>query len=161
MELAFEILREAGLRMPRTIGTALSVVGTLVIGQAAVEAGLVSAVMVIVVALTAISSFVFPAYNMASAFRILRFPMLILAASFGLFGIAVGSAILILHLCSLRTFGVPYMSPFGPFIPVDQKDVILRFPRWALISRPRLINQKNPIRIKDDLTRELKSENKK
>lgn len=156
MELAFEILREAGLRMPRTIGTALSVVGTLVIGQAAVEAGLVSAVMVIIVSLTAISSFVFPAYSMASAFRILRFPMIGLAATFGLFGIIIGLFALILHLCSLRSFGVPYMSPLGPFIPVDQKDAILRFPRWALLSRPRLINQKNPIRIKNELTQKLK-----
>ncbi|QNK89126.1 spore germination protein [Sporosarcina sp. resist] len=158
MELAFEILREAGLRMPRTIGTALSVVGTLVIGQAAVEAGFVSAVMVIVVSLTAISGFVFPAYGMSSAFRILRFPMIVLAATFGLFGIIVGLFALILHVCSLRTFGVPYMSPFGPFNPADQKDAILRFPRWALLSRPRLINKKNPIRIKDELTQKLKPE---
>ncbi|MGN7407938.1 spore germination protein [Sporosarcina sp. SAFN-010] len=158
MELAFEILREAGLRMPRTIGTALSVVGTLVIGQAAVEAGFVSAVMVIVVSLTAISSFVFPAYGMSSAFRILRFPMIVLAATFGLFGIMIGLFALILHLCSLRTFGVPYMSPFGPFIPADQKDAILRFPRWALLSRPHLINKKNTIRIKDEHTQKLKSE---
>lgn len=156
MELAFEILREAGLRMPRTIGTALSVVGTLVIGTAAVEAGVVSAVMVIVVSITAICSFVFPSYGMANTFRILRFPMIALAATFGLFGIIVGILILILHLCSLQTFGVPYMTAFGPFVLTDQKDAILRFPRWALISRPRLINKKNPIRIKDKLTQKLK-----
>ncbi|MEK5037115.1 spore germination protein [Sporosarcina sp. FSL K6-3457] len=156
MELAFEILREAGLRMPRTVGTALSVVGTLVIGQAAVEAGLVSAVMVIVVSLTAISSFVFPAYSMSSAFRMLRFPMIVLAATFGLFGIVIGLFALTLHLCSLRTFGVPYMSPFTPYEPADQKDAILRFPRWALLSRPRLINQKNPIREQNKLTHKLK-----
>jgi len=143
MEVAFEILREAGLRMPRTIGPAVSVVGTLVIGQAAVEAGIVSAAMVIVVAITAISSFVFPSYSMSNAFRILRFPMMGLAASFGLFGIIVGIIALVLHLCSLRTFGVPYMSPFAPMIPVDQKDAVIRLPRWALFSRPRLINKTN------------------
>lgn len=143
MELAFEILREAGLRMPRTIGPAVSVVGTLVIGQAAVEAGIVSAAMVIVVAITAISSFVFPSYSMSNAFRILRFPMMGLAASFGLFGIIVGIIAIVLHLCSLRTFGVPYMSPFAPMIPDDQKDAVIRLPRWALFSRPRLINQTN------------------
>ncbi|MBE1555984.1 spore germination protein [Sporosarcina limicola] len=156
MELAFEILREAGLRMPRTIGTALSVVGTLVIGQAAVEAGLVSAVMVIVVSLTAISGFVFPSYSMSSTIRMLRFPMIGLAATFGLFGIIVGLIALILHLCSLRTFGVPYMSPFAPLILTDQKDTILRFPRWALLSRPRLINEKNMIRVENELTQKLK-----
>ncbi|MNI24737.1 Spore germination protein A1 [compost metagenome] len=146
MELAFEILREAGIRMPRTIGPAVSVVGTLVIGQAAVEAGIVSAAMVMVVALTAISSFVFPSYSMSNAFRMLRFPMMGLAASFGLFGVFVGIIAILLHLCSLRTFGVPYMSPFAPMIPEDQKDAIFRFPRWALFTRPRLINQTNVIR---------------
>lgn len=146
MEVAFEVLREAGLRMPRVIGPAVSVVGTLIIGQAAVEAGIVSAAMVIVVAITAISSFIFPSYSMSNTFRILRFPMMGLAASFGLFGIFVGVIAILLHLCSLRSFGVPYMSPFAPMIPADQKDAIFRFPQWAMFSRPRLISQKNVIR---------------
>jgi len=146
MELAFEILREAGLRMPRTIGPAVSIVGTLVIGSAAVEAGIVSAAMVIVVSTTAISSFVFPSYSMSNAFRMLRFPLMGLAGSFGLFGILAGIIAIVLHLCSLRTFGVPYMSPFAPFVPVDQKDAIIRMPHWALFSRPRLISQRDIIR---------------
>ncbi|MDR6882465.1 spore germination protein [Bacillus sp. 3255] len=146
MEVAFEVLREAGLRMPRVIGPAVSVVGTLVIGQAAVEAGIVSAAMVIVVAVTAISSFIFPSYNMSNTFRMLRLPMMGLAASFGLFGIFVGVIAILLHLCSLRSFGVPYMSPFAPMIALDQKDAIFRFPRWAMFSRPRLISQKNVTR---------------
>ncbi|TQR19005.1 spore germination protein [Psychrobacillus vulpis] len=143
MELAFEILREAGLRMPRTIGPAVSIVGTLVIGQAAVEAGIVSAAMVIVVSITAICSFLFPSYALSNAIRILRFPLMILAGMFGLFGVVIGMIALTLHLCSLRSFGVPYMSPLAPFIPSDQKDTILRFPRWAQLTRPRLINKKN------------------
>ncbi|MGM1022625.1 MAG: spore germination protein [Bacillota bacterium] len=143
MELTFEILREAGVRMPKYIGAAVSIVGTLVIGQAAVEAGIVSAAMVIVVSITAISSFVLPAYNMSIAFRMLRFPLMGLAASFGLFGIIVGGIALILHMCSLRSFGVPYMSPFAPLIPSDTKDAIFRLPHWMIITRPRLINQKN------------------
>ncbi|CEH28532.1 spore germination protein [Aneurinibacillus migulanus] len=146
MEVTFEILREAGLRMPRAIGQAVSIVGTLVIGQAAVEAGIVSAAMVIVVSITAISNFTFPAYNMSIAVRMLRFPIMGLAASFGLFGIIVGIIALVLHLCSLRSFGIPYMTPFAPFIPADQKDTIFRLPQWALVSRPRLINQKNVVR---------------
>lgn len=143
MELTFEILREAGVRMPRYIGAAVSIVGTLVIGQAAVEAGIISAAMVIVVSITAISSFVLPAYNMSIAFRMLRFPLMGLAASFGLFGIIVGGIALILHMCSLRSFGVPYMTPFAPLIPTDSKDAIFRLPHWMMLSRPRLINQKN------------------
>lgn len=143
MEVAFEILREAGLRMPRTIGPAVSVVGTLVIGQAAVEAGIVSPAMVIVVSVTAISSFVFPSYSMANAFRMLRFPLMGLAASFGLFGIIVGLIAMVLHLCSLRSFGVPYMSPIAPLIPSDMKDTIFRLPHWMMLSRPRLMSNKN------------------
>jgi spore germination protein KA len=143
MEVTFEILREAGLRMPKAIGPAVSVVGTLVIGQAAVEAGIVSAAMVIVVSITAISSFVFPASNMSMAVRMLRFPLMGLAASFGIFGIIIGIIALVLHLCSLRSFGVPYMSPFAPIIVDDLKDTIFRVPHWAMSSRPRLISQKN------------------
>jgi len=146
MELAFEILREAGLRMPRTIGPAVSIVGTLVIGQAAVDAGVVSAVMVIIVALTAICSFLFPAYGLSNTIRVLRFPLMILAAMFGLFGVMFGIIIIILHLCSIRSFGVPYLSPFAPFIIQDQKDAFLLLPRRFLLTRPRLVNQKNVVR---------------
>ncbi|RCX13281.1 spore germination protein KA [Fontibacillus phaseoli] len=148
MEVTFEILREAGLRLPKNIGSAISIVGTLVIGQAAVEAGIISAAMVIVVAITAISSFVLPAFNMSIAFRMLRFPLMALAGSFGLYGIFIGATTLILHLCSLRSFGVPYMAPFAPLIPDDQKDAVLRLPQWMLMTRPRLINKDNVTRRK-------------
>ncbi|MGM7701773.1 spore germination protein [Pseudalkalibacillus sp. Hm43] len=143
MEVTFEILREAGIRMPRAVGQAISIVGALVLGQAAVQAGLVSPTMVIVVSITAISNFVFPSYDMALSVRILRFGFMILAATFGLFGIAVGLFLLLLHLCSLRSFGMPYMSPIGPFSLKEQKDAVFRFPRRWLITRPRLISQIN------------------
>jgi spore germination protein KA len=146
MEITFEILREAGIRMPRAVGPAISIVGALVLGEAAVKAGIVSPVMVIVVSITAISSFVSPTYNMAIAVRILRFLFMTLAATFGLFGIALGLIAMVLHLCSLRSFGIPYMAPMAPFIWNDQKDVIVRSPIWNMFSRPRLINQKNIIR---------------
>ncbi|MCY9665775.1 spore germination protein [Paenibacillus alginolyticus] len=143
MEITFEILREAGIRMPRAVGQSVSIVGALVIGQAAVEAGIVTAAMVIVVSITAIASFVSPNFNMAIAVRILRFPIMLLAATFGLYGITVGLVALVFHLCSLRSFGVPYLTPFAPFIAVDQKDAIFRVPLWGMFSRPRLISQKN------------------
>lgn len=146
MEVCFEILREAGLRMPKAISQAVSIVGTLVIGSAAVEAGFVSAAMVIVVAITAIASFVVSNYDLAIAIRMLRFPFMAIAASFGLFGIIVGLIAMVLHMCSLRSFGVPYMAPFGPFIMDDQKDAIFRLPRWAMSKRPRLISQNNIVR---------------
>ena len=147
MEVSFEILREAGLRMPKAIGQAVAIVGTLVIGSAAVEAGFVSAAMVIVVAITAIASFIVSNYELAIAIRMLRFPFMAIAASFGLFGIIVGFIALVLHMCSLRSFGVPFMAPFGPFIKEDQKDAVFRFPKWAQSTRPRLISQTNNTRV--------------
>ncbi|WP_281890331.1 spore germination protein [Paenibacillus sp. YYML68] len=146
MELAFEILREAGIRMPRSIGQAISVVGALVIGQAAVEAGIISAAMVIVVSMTAISNFVFPSFSMAISVRILRFSMMTLAATFGLFGITIGLLALVIHLCSLRSFGVPYMTPFAPFNSEGQKDMVIRLPHWLLNQRPTSISPSNPHR---------------
>jgi spore germination protein KA len=148
MEVSFEILREASLRMPKAIAQSISIVGTLVIGTAAVDAGIISAAMVIVVAITAVSSFVLPSMAMSMTIRMLRFPMMALGASFGLFGIIVGSIAIIIHMCSLRSFGVPYMSPFAPFISEDIKDTIIRVPQWAMFKRPRLYNQKNLVREK-------------
>jgi len=141
MEVTFEILREAGVRLPKTVGQAVSIVGALVIGQAAVEAGLVSPAMVIVVAITAISNFVIPSFNMGISIRILRFLLMIFGATFGLFGVFVGVVAIVQHLCSMRSFGVPYMAPMSPLIPQDQKDVILRLPQWGLLTRPRLISR--------------------
>lgn len=128
MEVTFEILREAGIRMPRTIGQAVSIVGTIVIGQAAVEAGIVSAAMVIVVAITAISSFVIPAYNLAIPIRIVRFIFMLLATTFGSYGITIGWVLLLIHLCHLNSFGVPYMGPIAPYRKRAARDAILRFP---------------------------------
>ncbi|WP_051250381.1 spore germination protein [Paenibacillus harenae] len=146
MEVTFELLREAGVRLPRAVGQSISIVGALVIGQAAVEAGFVSAAMVIVVSITAISSFIIPAYNMAIAIRILRFGMMGLAASFGLFGILAGIILIVQHLCHLRSFGVPYMSPYAPVIQEDTKDAAIRVTWRDMITRPRSISRKNPIR---------------
>ncbi|UKS31195.1 spore germination protein [Paenibacillus sp. HWE-109] len=143
MEITFEILREAGVRMPRAVGSAISIVGTLVIGQAAVQAGIVSAAMVIVVSITAMASFVIPAYNMSISIRILRFPLMVLGATFGLYGIVLGIILIVLHLCSLHSFGVPYMSALAPFQLSEQKDTLFRLPRWAMVSRPYSITRKN------------------
>ena len=143
METTFEILREAGVRMPRAIGQAVSIVGALVIGQAAVEAGLVSPGMVIVVAITAISNFSFPAYNMGIAVRILRFPLMALAAVAGLYGIFIGLGLMLVHLCGLKSFGVPFMAPFAPYNRFDQKDALIRLPKFGLSQRVQSIGTKN------------------
>ncbi|WP_240041075.1 spore germination protein [Paenibacillus ginsengarvi] len=148
MEITYEILREAGVRMPRTVGQAVSIVGTLVIGQAAVEAGIVSAVMVIIVSITAISSYVIPSSGMSISVRMIRFVLMGLAASIGFYGILVGLIILVLHLSSLSSFGVPYMSPFGPYVREDLKDTLFRVPWPSMIRRPKSIETKDVIRQK-------------
>lgn len=128
MEITFEILREAGIRMPRTIGQAVSIVGTIVVGQAAVEAAIVSPAMVIVVAITAISSFVIPTYSMSIPLRMLRFVFMGLAAVLGVYGLTIGAILLTVHLSSLHSFGVPYLRPIAPFNKEEQSDAVLRFP---------------------------------
>ncbi|MNI28282.1 Spore germination protein A1 [compost metagenome] len=148
MEITYEILREAGVRMPRTVGQAVSIVGTLVIGQSAVQAGIISAVMVIIVSITAISSYVIPASSMSITVRMLRFVFMVLAASFGVYGIMIGVIGLILHLCKLHSFSFPYMSAFAPLNIKDQKDTLFRFPWPKMLTRPNFINIKNKYRQK-------------
>ncbi|MBS4007093.1 MAG: spore germination protein [Clostridium sp.] len=113
MEAMFEVLREAGVRLPKTVGQAVSIVGGLVIGDASIRAGLVSPSMVIVVAVTAISTFALPAFNASIALRILRFPLIILAGLMGLYGVIFGLLIILIHLAGLQSFGVPYLSPLA------------------------------------------------
>ncbi|GED60295.1 spore germination protein [Brevibacillus formosus] len=146
MEFTFEMLREAGVRMPRAVGSAISIVGALVLGEAAVQAGLVSPATVIVVSITAITSFVFPSFSMSIPIRLLRFGLIALAASFGFIGIFVGMIALCIHLCTLRSFGVPYMAPLAPMNLADQKDTLLRIPIWMMHTRPHFLRQKNSVR---------------
>ncbi|MBP2654599.1 MAG: spore germination protein [Firmicutes bacterium] len=152
MEFTFEILREAGIRMPRAIGPAISIVGALVIGQAAVEAGIISAAMVIVVSITAISSFAVPNYEMSNAIRAIRFVLMFLAGILGLYGVFMGLIILTLHLCKIKSLGIPYMTPIAPKIKGGNRDTIFRFPLWKLKLKPsgfhgtdRGIEQRYPI----------------
>ncbi|MWC31295.1 spore germination protein [Paenibacillus sp. MMS18-CY102] len=122
MELSFEVLREAGIRMPRALGPAISIVGALVLGQAAVQAGIVSTAMLIVVSITGIASFATPAYNLAIAVRLIRLLFMIMAATLGFYGIVVTLIVMLAHLSSLRSFGVPYLSSFNPFRPNIPKE---------------------------------------
>jgi spore germination protein KA len=136
MEITFEILREAGVRMPRAVGQTVSIVGALVIGQAAAEAGIISNIMVIIVAITAIANFVFPNYSFANASRLIRFILIIVASILGLYGVLLVLVFMVAHLSSLRSFGVPYLAPVAPFIVEDQKDVFVRLPIWSMNKRP-------------------------
>lgn len=146
MEITFEALREAGLRLPQQVGSAVSIVGALVIGEAAVSAGIVSAPMVIVVSITGIASFTIPRFPLAFALRMLRFPMILLAGTLGLLGIMLGIITIVIHLCTLRSFGVPYLSPMAPMKVKDWKDVLIRAPWWKLNTRPHLTGEYNETR---------------
>jgi spore germination protein KA len=143
LESTLEVLREAGTRLPRSIGSAVSIVGALVIGQAAVQAGLVSPLMVIIVAGTGIASFTLPAYNLGMALRLLRFPLMVLAGSLGLFGVLFGVILITIHATSLHSFGMPYLSPLAPFQTANLKDLFTRVPWWAMDKRPAGISRLN------------------
>lgn len=136
MQIVLELLREAAIRLPGPIAQTIGIVGGLVIGTAIVEANLVSNMMIIVVALTAISSFAVPSYEMSMSIRLLGFPLMLLSASFGFIGLVFGLAIILIHLCGLETFGTPYFSPLAPFRFNELKDSIIRLPRWLLGRRP-------------------------
>lgn len=136
MEISFEALREASLRIPKAIGQAVSIIGALIIGTAAVQAGIASAAMVIIVSMTGIASFIIPHYDLGLAFRLLRFPIMLLAGVFGLFGVACGMILIYFHLIELRSFGLPYMEPLTPRNAGDLKDVFVRAPWWAMRSLP-------------------------
>lgn len=143
MEITFEALREAGIRLPGPANQTVGIVGVLVIGDAAVRAGLVSPVTVVIIAVTAVSSFGIPSYDMGYSFRILRFVMLILGALLGLYGILLGLLLLMFHLASLKSFGVYYLSPAAPLSLNGIKDFIARLPWWTMNKRPAFSNPNN------------------
>jgi spore germination protein len=143
MEITFEALREAGVRLPKAVGSAISIVGALVIGQAAVAAGMASAPMVIIVSITGIASFCIPRYNFAISIRLLRFPLIILAGTIGLFGIVIGLIAIAIHLSSLRSFGKPYLAPIAPFDGQGFLDTFIRAPRWMMTKRPMQYSKAN------------------
>ncbi|GGA03933.1 putative membrane protein YfkQ [Paenibacillus marchantiophytorum] len=147
MEFMFEVLREASNRLPKQIGSAVSIVGALVIGQSAVQAGIVSAPMVIIVATTGIASFTIPRYSMGFAFRLLRFPILILGSIFGLYGIVLAALLMLIHMVTLHSFGVPYLAPVTPQVFYSLKDTLIRAPRWMLRKRMPFLSGSNNTRI--------------
>ena len=145
MTVTLEILQEAGLRLPKPIGQTIGIVGALIIGEAAVKAGLVSPLMVIIIGLTAVASYAIPTFDLGLAVRLIRFPLMILAGILGFFGVSVGLYLLLIHLLSLRSFGVPYLSPIAPLrIRALLQDTFVRAPWWALKRRPQLIDVEEP-----------------
>jgi len=136
LEATFELLREAGLRLPRAVGPAVSIVGALIIGDAAVRAGLVSTPMVVVIAFTGIASFVSPSYNAGIIIRITRFAFLFASAMLGFLGIIIVLLVMIVRMVSLSSFGLPYMAPMAPLSWRQMTDIIVRRPWFKNIQRP-------------------------
>jgi spore germination protein KA len=150
MEILFELLREAGIRLPRAIGPAISIVGALVLGDAAIRAGLVSPPVVIIVSLTAIASFTVPNFAFGIAARLLRFIFIFLGGAFGLFGIQFGGLLILSYMSSVRSFGYPFLAPVAPLIIQSFKDLAFRAWRWRMISRPLLLGVREPVRQPGD-----------
>ncbi len=142
MLISFEVLREAGLRLPRPVGQSISIVGALIVGEAAVSAGLVGAPLVIAVALTAVTGFVVPMQSDAAS--ILRILSMILAAVLGGYGIGMGILATLIHLAALKSFGVPYFEGFAP--SSDLQDSMIRLPLWTMKKRPKDIAQGDVVR---------------
>lgn len=142
VEILVEFIREGGLRLPSKIAQTISIVGGIIIGDAAIEARVVSPTTLLVIGITTVSSFIIPNYEMSYTLRLLRFPMLILANLMGIFGIATGYIILLVHLFSLNSFGIPYLT----LLKNDLKDIFIRVPMWQMNPRPESLPSNNPIR---------------
>lgn len=145
---AYEILREAGTRMPRSVGQAISVVGAIVLGQAAVNAGLVSAPMVIVISVTAVASFALPSSDLYAAILVPRIIFLLLGGSLGLLALSTGLLFFAAKLISKRSFGVPYMEPWAPFVRSEFLDSVIRKPLWAKTKRSKIVTDKETYKQK-------------
>jgi spore germination protein len=148
LEVTIELLREAGARLPTKIGQTIGIVGGIVIGQAAVDAGFTSNILIIAVAISAIASFVIPSYIMSASIRLIRFGFIILAGIWGNFGIVVGIAFIIIHLSGVTNVGTSYVTPVAPFYKKDWLDTFVRGPLWALRKRPVLSKSPNMKRNK-------------
>ncbi len=146
MSITFEILRESDTRMPSNMGTAVSILGGLVLGDAAVSAGIISPIMIIVIAISAISGLMFSSIELISAIRWWRIIMMLIATFFGIYGIFLGSIFLIIKLAGLSSFGKPYLAPFAPIILSEQKDALVKIKQKGIKKRNPLLTRKNKIR---------------
>lgn len=142
LEVAFELIREGGVRVPSVIGQTLGIVGALILGQAAVAAGLVSPILVIVVSVTALGNFAIPNYSLALAIRIERFLFIFAGAILGIYGVSVVFFILAVMTCNMKSFGVPFFTPVAPRTKTNP-DVIIKYPIWMQKNRPDGLNSPN------------------
>jgi hypothetical protein len=142
MEIVIEFLREGGLRLPPKIAATISIVGGIIIGNAAIESKVVSPSTLLIIGISTVASFIIPNYEMALSIRVIKFFMLVLSDALGFLGIAIGCYFLLVHAFSLKSMGVPYLT----FSKQDMKDTFIRFPLYKLNKRPDEIPNKDPIR---------------
>lgn len=159
MEFVVEVLREAGIRLPTSVAGTLGIVGGIILGDAAIRSNLVSPVMVVVITITTVCNFVLPNYSMTLVMRLLRFFLILLAATFGGYGIALGLLVILTHLARLESFSVPYLSPFAPARVRDMKDALIRMPIWKLSKRPLSIPHEDDTRAVNNREKSGKREN--
>lgn len=149
MEFSMAFLTEAIVRLPKAIGATIGIVGGLIIGQAAVSAGIVSPIMIIIVSITVLTGFVIPNYQVSTAFRLVRYLIIIAATIAGLYGIMLGLMVLLIHLTRLKSFGIPYLSPAVGTEKGDLKDMFIRFPIRYLKTRPKYMKTGDKIRQRE------------
>jgi spore germination protein KA len=142
MEISFELIREAGARVPVPLGATISIMGALILGQAAVQAGIVSPILVIVVAITGLASYAIPESSTNYMVRISRFLFVVAGAFMGFYGLSLLFMIIVAYLVSLKSFNIPFLSPKAPYSP-SSKDMILRRPMWKQWLRPTFINPRD------------------
>lgn len=149
--ITFELLREAGQRMPKPFhGPVITLLGMLIIGQMATQAGLVGPLTIIVIAVAGFTNFILPNYAFQQVIRYLSIPMLLLGGLLGFMGILIGLMVMLTHLINVRSFGVPYLSPISPARKEGWKDVFLRAPKWALETRDPAMGVPNVRRSRDN-----------
>jgi len=151
MELAFELLREAGIRLPSPVSSTIGIVGGIIIGQAAVEAGIVSPSVVIVSALTGICTFVIPNIALVSGLRLTKYIVLLFSSLLGLYGFWLALILMLIHMASLKSFHIPFLYPFCSASINDYNDLedsIFRLPLWFMKKRPIFSNDKHRQREK-------------
>ncbi|MGC4379368.1 spore germination protein, partial [Fictibacillus sp. Mic-4] len=158
LELTIELLREAGARLPTKVGQTIGIVGGIVIGTAAVQAGITSNVLLIIVALSALASFTTPVYQVSFTIRAIRFPFLLFAQFWGLLGVSMCFAFFVSHLLRLTSLGNPYIEPVYPLRLKDLKDGLIRLPFSMQKTRPKQLRPENPIRFRDEKKEETKQQ---
>ena len=159
MNISFELIREAGIRMRSPIGSSLGIVGGLILGQAAVSAKIVSPLMIIVIAITGIGSFATADYTLGWTYRVLRLIFIGLAAVLGLYGIAIGIVLYSLYLGSVTTFGMPFLAPDMSFNDNNMSSTIKTAKIWSMERRPHFLKTKND-KNEDNISRRWLSKNK-